>query len=510
MKSELIIKDILTKGESSMLEFKESINKDAIARTVCGFLNGSGGQVLIGVKDDKSIVGVKNAKEQVDFLSRFLVNVIVPAAPIMVSAEEANGCDLILIEVYSGSRQPYIYSGSIYFRKDSRTIKATSDEISKLIHDRQISETHWERQTSPNAEISDLDEAEIRATIRESIKMGRSTIENENEIEKFLISQNLYENGHLTNAALILFAKEPLKFLPQASVRLSVFQGSKISNEFLYDSVFSGSLFSNINKITSFFDVNIATLSKFNDNSWKRSDAGFPRLALREGLLNALIHRDYSSFSSSVLIGFYADRLEISNYGTLPDELKLADLKVNHLSLPRNPDIAQVCFLRGWIEKIGRGTLKILDDTKDKGLSAPSWHTRGGATTLVFPGITVTRHAGGLSEGVNEGVSEGDTDGVRAIVKEYLNEGVNEGLIEGVTKGIQLELERVLTVIIDKPGVNASEVTEKIGKSLATTERYISLLRQLGTIERKGVARTSGYYPSIRTAEKIKGTTSKK
>lgn len=504
MKSEQIIKDILTKAEGSVLEFKESINKNVIAKTVCAFLNGSGGQILIGVKDDKSISGVKNAGDQVDFLSRFLVNVIVPAAPIMVSLERANDLDLILVEVYSGSRQPYIYSGSIYYRRDDKTVKATSDEISKLIHDRQFSEMHWERQTSPNAELSDLDETEIKNTIRESIKIGRSTIQDENEIEKFLISQNLYENGHLTNAALILFAKDPLKFLPQASVRLSVFQGSKTSNEFVYDSVFSGNLFSNINKITSFFDVNIATQSKFNDSSWKRSDAGFPRLALREGLLNAIIHRDYSSFASSLLIGFYPDRLEITNYGTLPNELKLSDLKVNHLSLPRNPDIAQVCFLRGWIEKIGRGTLKILDDAKDKGLAVPSWHTRGGATTLVFPGITVTRHAGSkLGEGDNEGDSEGNRDIVSAIIASDLNEGDSEGNNEGVTKTIQQELERVLKIIIDKPGINAGDISRYISKSLATTERYISTLRQTGTIERKGVARNSGYHPTAKTLKKL-------
>jgi ATP-dependent DNA helicase RecG len=69
----------------------------------------------------------------------------------------------------------------------------------------------------------------------------------------------------------------------------------------------------------------------------------------------------------------------------LPDELKLADLKINHLSLPRNPDIAQICFLRGWIEKIGRGTLQIIDDCREKGVAVPSWHTAGGTTTLVFP-----------------------------------------------------------------------------------------------------------------------------
>jgi hypothetical protein len=144
---------------------------------------------------------------------------------------------------------------------------------------------------------------------------------------------------------------------------------------------------------------------------------------------------------TSIFVTSFIKHRPSFHYGTSPDELKLADLKVNYLSLP------------------------------------------------------------------SEGVIEGDTDGVSAIVKEDLNEGVNEGLIEGVTKGIQLELERVLSVIVDKPGVNASEVTEKIGKSLGTTERYISLLRQLGTIERKGVARTSRYFPSSRTAEKIKRLT---
>jgi ATP-dependent DNA helicase RecG len=177
-------------------------------------------------------------------------------------------------------------------------------------------------------------------------------------------------------------------------------------------------------------------------------------------------------------------------------------LKVNHLSLPRNPDIAQVCFLRGWIEKIGRGTLKIIDDCKDKGLPVPSWHTGSGATTIVFPGVTVTRYT---SNKVGDGDNDGDSDGVGAIVAEDLNDGVTEGLIDGVTNGVKLELERVLQVIVSKPGVNASDITHSIGKSKPTTERYISLLRQLGTIERKGVSRTSGYFTSKRTQEKLSG-----
>jgi ATP-dependent DNA helicase RecG len=496
MKSEEIIKDILSKDESVMLEFENSINKDAIAKTVCGFLNSSGGQLLVGVNDDKTVCGIKHVKEQADFLSRYLVNAIVPAAPIMVSEERFNGYEIILIEVYAGSRQPYVFSGSIYYRRDAKTVKATSDEISRLIHDRQKSELHWERQFLPFADLGDLDESEIRTTIRESIKNGRSTIEDENEIEKFLISQNLYENGHITNAAMILFGKEPRKFLPQSGVRLAVFKGPKTSNEFLHDYPFEGNLFKNIEKITSFFDVNIATKSRFSDTNWKRSDSTFPRLALREGVLNALIHRDYSTISSSALIGFYPDRLEITNYGVLPGDLTLADLKINHLSLPRNPDIAQICFLRGWIEKIGRGTLKIIDDCKDKGIAIPHWQIAGGATTLVFPGVTVI---GQPSDGDNEG----ESDGIKEVVTYEIKNGEDEGVIEGLTDGVKEELRRAVAIIVDSPGLNTNVIAKSIGKSIPTTERYISILRQLGIIERKGASKTSGYHTSERIKKKL-------
>jgi ATP-dependent DNA helicase RecG len=72
------------------------------------------------------------------------------------------------------------------------------------------------------------------------------------------------------------------------------------------------------------------------------------------------------------------------NFGSLPEELKAADLKRNHMSLPRNPDIAHICFLRGYIDKIGRGTLKIIEDCKQFGLQEPKWISRTGVTTLTF------------------------------------------------------------------------------------------------------------------------------
>ena len=99
-----------------------------------------------------------------------------------------------------------------------------------------------------------------------------------------------------------------------------------------------------------------------------------------------MMHRDYSNVSGSATISIYPDKLEITNYGELPKELKTSDLKRNHLSLPRNPDIAHVSFLRGWIEKIGRGTLKIVEDCKEAGMREPRWTSKSGFTTLTFFG----------------------------------------------------------------------------------------------------------------------------
>lgn len=209
------------------------------------------------------------------------------------------------------------------------------------------------------------------------------------EYENFLKYYGLYQNGYLTNAAIILFAKNPAKYCPQSRVRLTVFKDNKTGKEYYYDKIFEGNIFKIVEEITQFFEVNIGISSQFNQNNWKRKDTTFPKIALREGLLNALIHRDYSNVSGSVNIEFYPDRLEIINYGNLPHELKLSDLKKNHLSLPRNPDIAHISFIRNWIEKIGRGTLKIIEDCKEKELPTPKWETGNGFTKIIFPQITL-------------------------------------------------------------------------------------------------------------------------
>lgn len=284
MSNEQLIKNLIKQGESGQLEFKEVVRKEEIAKTLCAFLNAEGGTVLLGVKDDGEIIGIDNAEKHEMELKQYLFQSIIPEVPVTVSTEKIGTKEILSIKVWNGSKPPYIFNGEIFFRHGSKTLKASSTDISNLITERQKTELHWERQPALGIGIDDLDELEIRKTIQDLNKYGRGKQFNENEIEDFLTYYSLYRDGHLTNAAVILYAKEPAKYLPQSRIRLTVFNDSKTSDSYSYDKVFEGNLFRNIEDILQFFEVNIATKSKFTEKKWLREDVTYPKFALREGL----------------------------------------------------------------------------------------------------------------------------------------------------------------------------------------------------------------------------------
>ena len=166
----------------------------------------------------------------------------------------------------------------------------------------------------------------------------------------------------------------------------------------------------------------------------------------------------------------------------MPVELKPSDLKKNHLSIPRNPDIAHIVFLRGFIEKLGRGTVKMIDDCKENGFPSSGWKKSKGVTTLVFPDITVTGKFEDIAEGAHEGVIE--------------------GVIEGVTEGVKRKIITFILIIINDSGHRLPYYAEKLGESEKNLERYIKMIQNL--VEFKGAPKSGGYYPVQELIEKIK------
>ena len=265
MNTEQLIKDLINQDESEQLDFKDVVRKDVIGKTICGFLNNKGGQLLIGISDNKDVKGLNDATKFQIEIEQFLLKELVPEAPVMVSVENYNDKQLLLIKVWEGSRQPYIFKGSIYYRRHSRTIQASSKEISKLIHKRKETEIHWERQSALGVELEDLDLEEIKKTMQ-SAMLNYKMKDIKREPIDFLSDYGLYQNGNFTNAAVVLFAKKPSRFIPQIRLRIAFLNHGKTGDVFKDDQLLEGNLFKNIEDIQYFFEKHISLTRKFDNN----------------------------------------------------------------------------------------------------------------------------------------------------------------------------------------------------------------------------------------------------
>jgi len=375
---------ILAKGETATVEFSSIANIESAAKSVCAFLNTSGGRLFLGVDDKGRILGIQNAMELVPSLHSELSSRISPRSAWTIDPISSPSGDVLLVEVPSGQDKPYVAMGAIYLRRRKHTVAANRDEISDLIQKRTESSHRWERQLALGADRLDLDDELVRETMAKATEAQRWKGIRD-DIDGFLNDLGLAEEGKITNACLLLYGNTPSRVLPQARVRLLVLPGGKTADRYAVDRLFEASLLRIAKELPEALNLYIGGVeSRFTAQDWVRSDKPlYPAAALREGLMNALIHRDYDS-NAAITISIDPVSLKISNPGSLPDQLKPADLKRDHLSIPRNPDVAHVCFLHGLIEKIGRGTQRILTDCQELDLPQPKWQTSKHETNLTF------------------------------------------------------------------------------------------------------------------------------
>jgi len=380
------IKQQIKKGEGIGTEFKRFVkNMDTIAKTVCSFLNTKGGTIFCGVDDKGKIIGINAQEDTIEKLQVFLNGKISPKALFSVNVDEENDKSIITIEVPQGKDRPYVYEGAIYIRQQSMTRTADSETLRKMVQSRSVETQRWERRPAMALEEEDFDSDEIFKTSKEASETGRFIFPNPNNTIAILEELSVCRTGKFTQAADVLFAKNPAVRHPQVRVRTTRFAEDKGSDKYIDDQVFQGPLLQVLNKVIDFIKRNVAVTAHFEKDRIRRQDKSeYPMHALREGLVNAFAHRDYASFSGGISVGIYPSRIEIWNSGRLPDGLKPSDLRKNHPSLPTNPDIAHLLYIRGLMERIGRGTQKILNACKAEGLPAPKWLDKPSGVTLIL------------------------------------------------------------------------------------------------------------------------------
>src|SRR5699024_9281086 len=192
-------------------------------------------------------------------------------------------------------------------------------------------------------------------------------------VSEILEKLRLTENGEITRAAIILFGKDPRKFYPNSFVKIGRF---KNDTDIQFQEVEEGNLISLVRGVIDQLHHKFLIHNIHYEGIYRVEKGEYPGPAIREMILNALIHRNY--FGAPVQLRVYDDKISIWNDGKLPNGITLYSLKQPHSSKPRNPIIADVCFKGGLIEAWGRGTIEIIEKCKQAGLPEPKLEERDG------------------------------------------------------------------------------------------------------------------------------------
>ncbi|MFA6308942.1 MAG: RNA-binding domain-containing protein [Clostridia bacterium] len=336
--------------ENLTTEFKREYVED-IKKTVIAFANTNGGKIYIGVQDDGSVVGVRDTDETMLKATNAVRNSIKPDVTMFVdcSTEETDGKNIVILEIQKGTSSPYYLAGKgirpegVFVRQGSSTVPATEAAILKMIKETDGNE--YEDLRSLNQELTFVAaKKEFRTSKVEFGKPQMKTLG--------LVS----EDGMYSNLALLLSDQ------CVHTIKLAVFEGTE-KEVFKDRHEFTGSVLAQLNEAFSVIDRYNRTRAEF--DGLRRIDMqDYPLEAIRETLLNSLVHRDYA-FSGSTLVSIFDDRIEFVSLGGLIKGITFDDIMLG-ASILRNRKLANVFYRLKLIEAYGTGMPKIMNSYKNR------------------------------------------------------------------------------------------------------------------------------------------------
>lgn len=361
--------------EQQNIEYKQSWHDDYL-KWVCGFANAQGGVIFIGKDDNGNVVGLTESKKLMDDVPNKIRNAMGITVEVNLHEENGNQFIEIITPPYS---VPISLRGRYYYRSGSTKQELIGASLNEFLLKK--SGKTWDDVIEPRANFEDIDEKSVNTFLKASENAGRLPENNGLSIPELFEKLRLTESGQLKRSALILFGKDPAKFYPNTFVKIGRF--GKDDADLKFQETEEGNLIVLLQAVLNQLNHKFL-IKKIEFEGMHRIEKGeYPVAAIREMLLNALVHRNY--MGSPIQIRVYDDKISIWNEGTLPDGLTLDALKRSHSSRPRNPIIADVCFKGGYIDAWGRGTIKIIDTCKQADLPEPEMvELDGGFSITLF------------------------------------------------------------------------------------------------------------------------------
>jgi ATP-dependent DNA helicase RecG len=354
--------------EQQNIEYKSSWHDDYL-KWVCGFANAQGGRIYIGKDDNGAVVGVEDYKRLMDDIPNKIKNLMGITAEVNLLQEGDNHFIQIIVQPYS---VPISLRGRYYYRSGSVKHELTGAALNEFLLKR--SGQTWDDVVEQRATFADIDEKSLKAYIVMSKEKGRLPDVEGLTTEEILDKLRLTENRQLKRAAIVLFGKDPGRFYPNTFVKIGRF--TKDDADLRFQEVEEGNLITLLRNVLEQLNQKFLIRNISFEGFFRVEKGEYPVPALREMLLNALVHRNY--MGSFIQIRVYDDKINIWNEGMLPEGVSLESLKHSHSSRPRNPLIADVCFKGGLIDAWGRGTIRIIDTCKEAELPEPELTERDG------------------------------------------------------------------------------------------------------------------------------------
>jgi ATP-dependent DNA helicase RecG len=269
-----------------------------------------------------------------------------------------------------------------------------------------ITDAPWDTRATRNATLTDIDPDNVARFVRLARKARGFPLPVGAEVSEVLTRLNLLDSGKPTNAAILLFGKDPQRFCLPSEVKCLHFHGTEVTKPIPSYQVYKGTAFELVDQAVDF------VLSKLNRSVGTRKtstqaprDYEIPPDAVREAIVNAVAHRDYTS-NGSVQVTLFADRLEVWNPGRMPTTLTLEQLRQIHRSVPANPIFAEPLYLAEYIERIGSGTTDMIRLCREAGLPEPSFSISDGFVATLYRPIASNPPSDLIPEG-NAGTKSG-------------------------------------------------------------------------------------------------------
>jgi len=346
--SELL--DIIKTGEGYTIEFKESINS-SIGKGICAFANSSGGKIIIGVEDKTSkVIGYRltnSDRSKVQDIARNM------NPPFNVQIEQIK--NLVIIYVPEGKNKPYTVNGHFYLRYGANSQQLNRDEIRELFQKENL--ISFERQANLNFKEKDFSN-EAFNNFRKNSNLDRVLPK-----RHILNNLNLLTSNKLNNAGILFFSKNVKYYYPTAIVSCFLYS-DKEQTEIIDSKEFTEDFMSNLNNAYKYLLSKLNTAIIIKDELKHKTRLELPREALREAIINAMIHKDYN-INSPVQINISPDKVEITN----PGRLLFPKEELGERSVLRNPILVDLIYRSGLVEKAGSGIKRIQRLAKDDNIN---------------------------------------------------------------------------------------------------------------------------------------------